>query len=106
LAAHYAPRTPLELVASSDLAGRISALRARGAKLAVMSRAAPRAPIAHWEPAEQDPRAYARALYRSLRRLDAAGADRILVEAVHDTGPWAAIADRLARAQATFEEAP
>jgi L-threonylcarbamoyladenylate synthase len=47
-----------------------------------------------------EPAAYARALYSTLRALDAAGAARILVEAVPPGEPWAAIADRLARAAA------
>jgi L-threonylcarbamoyladenylate synthase len=41
---------------------------------------------------------YGRALYAALRALDAARADRILVEAVPVGEPWAAISDRLSRA--------
>lgn len=104
LAAHYAPRTPLELVTPSRLAARIDELTAAGARLAVMSSRAPRTTVAHWEAAAREPREYGRRLYRALRALDAAHADRILVEAVATTGPWAAVADRLARAQATFKE--
>ncbi len=104
LAAHYAPRTPLELVPAQRLVERVAQLTTTGARLAVMSGQRPRAAVAHWEPAAPEPREYGRRLYRALRALDAAHADRILVEAVQTTGPWAAVADRLARAQATFEE--
>ena len=49
--------------------------------------------------------AYGRALYAALRALDAAGAGRILVEAVPPGEAWAAIADRLARAAARGDPA-
>jgi L-threonylcarbamoyladenylate synthase len=49
--------------------------------------------------------AYGRALYAALRALDAAGAGRILVEAVPPGEAWAAIADRLARAAARGDSA-
>ncbi|MCL4745363.1 MAG: threonylcarbamoyl-AMP synthase [Burkholderiaceae bacterium] len=104
LAAHYAPRTPLELVPATRLADRVEELAAAGVKVAVMSRSAPGAPVVHWECAAGDARGYAHNLYRALRALDAARADRILVEAVDTTASWAAIADRLARAEATFRE--
>jgi L-threonylcarbamoyladenylate synthase len=51
------------------------------------------------------PAAYARALYAALRELDAAGAGRILVEAVPTDESWAAVADRLSRAAARGEPA-
>jgi L-threonylcarbamoyladenylate synthase len=53
----------------------------------------------------EEPAAYGRALYATLRALDAAGAARILVETAPPGEPWAAIADRLARAAAAGEAA-
>jgi L-threonylcarbamoyladenylate synthase len=41
---------------------------------------------------------YAHDLYANLRRLDAANADVILVEAVPDGEAWLAVRDRLLRA--------
>jgi len=41
LAAHYAPRTPLELLAAAEIAGRVRALRGQGARIAVWSRESP-----------------------------------------------------------------
>jgi L-threonylcarbamoyladenylate synthase len=48
-----------------------------------------------------DPEAYARAIYAELHRCDEAGAKTILIEAVPNTPPWHAIADRLQRAAAS-----
>lgn len=45
-----------------------------------------------------EPAAVAEALYDALHRLDALGADRILVRMPPDTAKWAAITDRLTRA--------
>jgi len=45
-----------------------------------------------------EPVGYARALYASLRRLDAAGNDMILIEALPETEPWRAVRDRISRA--------
>jgi len=41
---------------------------------------------------------YAHAMYGALRRLDEAGADLLLVEAVPDEPEWLAVRDRLTRA--------
>jgi L-threonylcarbamoyladenylate synthase len=53
--------------------------------------------------APRDPAAYAHALYATLRALDEAGCDAILVEQPPLDGAWAAIHDRLARAAAGAE---
>jgi L-threonylcarbamoyladenylate synthase len=90
-AQHYAPRTPLELVPAGGLDA--AAARATGAGLRVAMLACP---------ADSDAAAYGRALYASLRGLDARGVDRLLVEAVPTTPEWEAVRDRLARAAATF----
>lgn len=103
LAAHYAPRTPVELADRDALAARLAELVVQGRRVAVWSpeRPGPPAP-AHWERAEDDPELYARDLYDGLRRLDALGLDRILVERVPDGADWEAVRDRLGRAAATF----
>ena len=96
---HYAPRTPVEIVAGAALQ---QAARAATDPVAVMARsAAPAgATSAVWVRMQAEPAAYGRALYATLRRLDRSGAARILVEAVPDGEDWAAIADRLRRAAA------
>ena len=88
-AQHYAPRTPLTLVAAGGLDAAIAAATARGERVATLAC-----------PPGADAAAYGRALYASLRALDDGRADRLLVEAVPATPEWDAARDRLARAAA------
>ncbi|MFN2333320.1 MAG: Sua5 family C-terminal domain-containing protein [Wenzhouxiangellaceae bacterium] len=71
-----------------------------GLRVAVMaSRKQPAdSPAARWIVMPKTPGEYARRLYADLRALDIGGFDWLLVEAVPDTVPWRAIADRLRRA--------
>ena len=103
---HYAPRTPLELVApgggataragerlglmAADDAGRLVALASGGpyAALEVLSAAG--------DDVEQ-----AASLFDALHRLDAAGLDRIVAQAVPERRLGRAIMDRLRRAAAS-----
>ncbi|MFA7665904.1 MAG: L-threonylcarbamoyladenylate synthase [Burkholderiaceae bacterium] len=111
LAAHYAPRTPMELLAADRIEPRLAVLAARGRRSVVWSRlrpglaaqsgpADPAGPAVVWERAPDDVADYAHCLYDSLRRLDSLGLDRIVVERPPDEPAWAAVADRLARAAA------
>ncbi|MGE3773117.1 MAG: L-threonylcarbamoyladenylate synthase [Gammaproteobacteria bacterium] len=101
LPSHYAPRTPLELVAAEDCVARVAALTAQGEILGLFAPAAvvdacalpARALVA---PPEAG--AYARCLYANLRALDDSGCTRILVATPPDTATWRGIRDRLARA--------
>jgi L-threonylcarbamoyladenylate synthase len=99
---HYAPRTPLAIVDGGALRNEIDRALAAGERTAVLARDP--APFASeqlvWRQLPEQPAGYGRALYATLRQLDRAGASRILVEAVPADEPWAAIADRLARAAA------
>jgi L-threonylcarbamoyladenylate synthase len=47
---------------------------------------------------ENDPRDYARSIYRALRALDASGPETIVVEGIGEAGEGAAVMDRLRRA--------
>ncbi|MGH8700456.1 MAG: L-threonylcarbamoyladenylate synthase [Burkholderiales bacterium] len=107
LAAHYAPRTPLTLVEGDLLVELAAALTRQGKKVAVLalSEAHPLFPHVTWIAAPRDAAGYAHALYASLRRLDDAGCDTIIVEQPPRTPEWAAINDRLSRA-ATGSSAP
>jgi L-threonylcarbamoyladenylate synthase len=100
LAAHYAPRTPLELVAPEALAARVVWLVAQGVAVAVWSRQ-PQAG-ARWRCAPEDPAVYGHELYDALRQLDASGAARLLIETPPAGLAWEAVHDRLARAAASF----
>jgi L-threonylcarbamoyladenylate synthase len=51
-----------------------------------------------WIEMPDTPEEYARLLYATLRDLDALGLSSIWVERVPADTPWAAVADRLARA--------
>ena len=100
LAAHYAPRTPMQLVATSELALVVTAELNRGTKLAVMARqpSSDAREQLHWRVASADFSQYSHDLYANLRSLDAAGCDLILVEAPPVSAEWCAVADRLGRA--------
>jgi L-threonylcarbamoyladenylate synthase len=101
---HYAPRTPLELVA--DAVGRAAELLEAGQRVGLVTTAgddpATRALAARRElvvvPMPADPAAYARVLYATLHGLDQRAVDRIVVAAPPDTEAWKAIHDRLRRA--------
>lgn len=100
LASHYAPGAPLELVSPVDLARRVDACMAAGQRIAVLTRGELPAASgqAVWIRMPRQPVQFARALYAELRRADAAGPDRILVESPPDSPAWEAISDRLRRA--------
>jgi L-threonylcarbamoyladenylate synthase len=102
LEAHYAPQTPLRLVAAAALGDFARRALDAGESVAVLS--AETLPIDHarlkWCRAATDPVQYAHDLYARLRELDASGCDLILVVAPPADGVWSAIADRLKRAAA------
>ena len=101
LEAHYAPVTPLRMVAADRLLDFLNAQRHRGGKCAVISaNQPPQAGMPHsWRLMPADPVGYAHDLYASLRALDALGCDRIYVQKPVGQ-PWQAILDRLQRAAA------
>lgn len=102
LAAHYAPRTPLTVVEGDLLVELATTLVRQGRKVAALALGEARPLLAGvtWVDAPRDAADYAHALYASLRRLDDAGCDTILVEQPPRAPEWAAINDRLARAAA------
>jgi L-threonylcarbamoyladenylate synthase len=101
LAAHYAPRTPMELVEEAALEPRVRSAVAQGGRVAVLARGEARASAAtSWHCAPENPGPYAHDLYANLRALDASGAGLILVEAPPRDATWEAVNDRLARAAA------
>lgn len=104
LAAHYAPRTPVELVDAQALTARCAELAASGLRVGVWSGQCPAAEVAcaHWEPALPAVSDFSRELYDTLRRLDRLDLSWILVERVPSGSEWDAVRDRLERAAATF----
>lgn len=100
LAAHYAPRTALSLVEGSALEAQLA-----GDVAVLALRAAPSgASVREWIAAGAEPLRYGHDLYANLRRLDASGARRILVEAPPWAPEWEAVNDRLSRAAAGAAE--
>ncbi|QJR09122.1 Threonylcarbamoyl-AMP synthase [Usitatibacter rugosus] len=105
LASHYAPRTPLELVAEAQLELRVRELATAGKRVAVLARGPARASAAFvWQAAAENPAAYAHDLYAYLRSLDSSGADIIAVEAPPADLAWDAVNDRLGRASKAVNE--
>ncbi len=109
LKAHYATRTPLQLVEVDALPGLIPGLAqevAQGARIVLLG-FEPRTELFDtgiaYSPCSSAPLAYARELYANLRRLDEHEFDRILVEQPPRTPDWQGVNDRLQRAAAAFE---
>jgi L-threonylcarbamoyladenylate synthase len=91
---HYAPATPVRLVGADELASQ------RDPRAAVLARRPAPADFdgVAWIDAGRTPGQYGHDLYANLRRLDAAGARAILVEAPPAEAAWEAVRDRLQRA--------
>ena len=101
LAAHYAPATPLELHSAETLCMRGFWLAAEARKVAVLGLGEADkcgSGDCAYVPMPRQPDEYARVLYSTLRRLDSAGFDHLLLEIPPDTMPWLAVRDRLRRA--------
>ena len=97
--AHYAPRTPLLMTPDDSIAIAVRTALGKKERIAVLAPFP--APIENplivaWQIAPADADAYARALYATLRTLDVAGADLIIVQ----RPPWPPVIDRLMRASA------
>src|SRR5690606_9947911 len=105
---HYAPRTPCILyegdaaAIARAVAQRVAQERAAGKRVAVLATAenAPAydADVVYVAGRRAEPETVARELYRSLRRLDEAGVDLIIMEGVDPTGIGEAIMNRMRRA--------
>jgi L-threonylcarbamoyladenylate synthase len=117
LAKHYSPRAALTLfeghssVVIPALVAAAKTAATEGKSVGVIATEEDRAALAplvesdahvrvHMLGSRDTPGAVASTLYTTLRELDAAGADAILVRGFPDHGLWAAIQDRLRRAAA------
>ena len=99
LDAHYAPRTPMRLVDTTDLPREVETLLEANKRCGLLLHSNLTLPadlqVCHLP---NIPEGYAHGFYAALRELDLTGNDVILVEAIPHTPAWAAIADRLRRA--------
>lgn len=104
LASHYAPVTPLRLVSTALLKQSLQEpLTTIDAGIGILARfekprGLPETSRLIWHAIKDEPEAYARQLYASLRELDTSGVAEIWVEQVPDEPQWLAVTDRLARA--------
>ncbi|MHB1565303.1 MAG: L-threonylcarbamoyladenylate synthase [Acidiferrobacter sp.] len=106
LPVHYAPQTPVRMVASSALIGEAQRYLAQGERVAVLAMSGTRRPaacISYTMPTDSG--GWARELYAALRRLDDAHCARILVETPPATPEWQGVVDRLTRAAAVGGDA-
>jgi L-threonylcarbamoyladenylate synthase len=92
---HYAPRTPALLVERADR-------HDSAARVGYLGFDAPAIPVARDLRLPAEPTAAARVLYASLRELDEAGLDLILVQRPPAGPEWAGVRDRLERATAAY----
>ncbi len=110
LKSHYAPKTKVKLLSADAIVETLAdsavkaALLVRPATKAALASAG-RLPASGVLIAEDSEATYAHALYDNLHRLDAFGADVILIECPPSTPEWAAVNDRLGRAAAEKDKA-
>lgn len=100
LSSHYAPQTPLRLVARAQLPEVLRGLKENGKRFGLLAHG-PLAGLAAPHSLRLLPgnaEGYARGVYAALRELDQAGNELIVVEAVPPESAWAGVADRLQRA--------
>ena len=99
LLSHYAPQTPLVLVAPDGLQDEVKRHLEKGERVAVLARSIAK-PLTScvWQIMPSDASDYAHELYARLRALDALHVDHLLIEALPAEPVWQAVRDRLARA--------
>ncbi len=99
LASHYAPRARVILAATVEEAVARAAAAAAADRVGVLlPQAAPVPAGVELLVADEDPAAYARVLYASLRRADQLSLDVLIAVPPPEEGIGAAVADRLRRA--------
>jgi L-threonylcarbamoyladenylate synthase len=100
--AHYAPSTPLRLVADGQIERLAAELSRGGTRIGVLAQRSPLGSFRHvtWVNAGTRLDGYAHDLYANLRTLDKAGASCLLVQEVPGDERWEAVRDRLTRAAA------
>lgn len=105
LKAHYAPRTPLQVLPLEVLLNRVD-MQAPDQPVAVIAfQPAPESMPAHihWHLCHSQPREYARDLYAMMRNIDSYGYSGIFLQEPPQNLDWLAVNDRLQRAAAAFK---
>jgi L-threonylcarbamoyladenylate synthase len=111
LKSHYAPHTPLRLLSLAELQSAVAAAQtsklASGQRIALVTHMPEGIPVELGEQLERitlpnDPAAYSRVLYATLRALDQQGYSQLLWQTPPTGLEWAGVQDRLSRAAAGF----
>lgn len=104
LKAHYAPATPLLLVATAALDKQIKECLTHHSKINLWSVCCPQ--VQHknilWQPSPTDSNEFAKVLYHQLRQFDTTSASITLIQRPPDLPEWHGVLDRLTRAAAHF----
>lgn len=98
LPVHYAPRAKAKLAKRVQIIEQLATNRGRRIAVLALEVSVPRLAAVLTVVESAVPVTYAHSLYANLRRLDATGADLILIETPPDTPGWAGVMDRLRRA--------
>jgi L-threonylcarbamoyladenylate synthase len=99
LDAHYAPHAALRLAKRTEIIDALVTNRGRRIAVLALEAAVPRVPQPLLRVVPAVSARYAQSLYANLRELDAAHPDLIIVETPPDAPAWAAVRDRLQRAE-------
>ena len=105
LPSHYAPDTPVELIAAESFLFRLSVIADTGEPFVVWARRERPHTLAArlnliWFRAPDLPAEFEQTLYARLREFDQIGAERIVIERPPTESEWFAVLDRLQRASA------
>lgn len=105
LPSHYAPQTPVELIAAESFLFRLGVIADTGDPFVVWARRDRPSVLASrlnltWFRAPDSPPDYEQALYACLREFDRLGSERIVIERPPTEAAWLAVLDRLQRASA------
>ena len=98
LDSHYAPRTTLITGHAEQIMAAAAQRQTAGERIMVLSYSAIQSATYPLHPMPTDSDNYAQALYATLRQLDLAGYDALLLELPPHTPEWLAVQDRLHRA--------
>lgn len=105
LDAHYAPRAALKLAKRTEIIDMLVTNRGRRIAVLAIEVTLPRLQPALLRVVPAIAAQYAQALYANLRELDAANPDLIIVETPPASDAWAAVRDRLTRAEKAITKA-
>lgn len=96
---HYAPRAALKIVKRMDFTDELATHRGRRVGILALEISVPRVPQVLQRVLPASAALYSQQIYAKLRELDDLAVDLILLEAPPSAAPWAAVHDRIRRAE-------